>query len=109
MLTHDSEYEILFEPVRIGPQTMEHRFYQAPHCSGPEFGLAHFQGNGPGGNCPRSTVRPPRAGRSGRALACWPPTPGAGGCWRKGGTTPAGELPGRWRQAGRNLGRGRPA
>ena len=27
-------YEILFEPVRIGPVTAPNRFYQVPHASG---------------------------------------------------------------------------
>lgn len=27
-------YDILFEPVRIGPVTTRNRFYQVPHCSG---------------------------------------------------------------------------
>jgi len=29
-----SLYEILFEPVRIGPVTAPNRFYQVPHCNG---------------------------------------------------------------------------
>lgn len=30
----DSRYEVLFEPVRIGPLTARNRFYQVPHCTG---------------------------------------------------------------------------
>jgi dimethylamine/trimethylamine dehydrogenase len=30
----DPRYEILFEPVRIGPVTAPNRFYQVPHCTG---------------------------------------------------------------------------
>ncbi|PAT37099.1 FAD-dependent oxidoreductase [Vandammella animalimorsus] len=30
----DPRYDILFEPVRIGPVTTRNRFYQVPHCSG---------------------------------------------------------------------------
>lgn len=30
----DSRYDILFEPVRIGPVTTRNRFYQVPHCTG---------------------------------------------------------------------------
>ena len=30
----DPRYDILFEPVRIGPVTAPNRFYQAPHCTG---------------------------------------------------------------------------
>ena len=28
------EYDILFEPIRIGPKTAPNRFYQVPHCNG---------------------------------------------------------------------------
>jgi dimethylamine/trimethylamine dehydrogenase len=30
----DSRYDILFEPVRIGPVTARNRFFQVPHCNG---------------------------------------------------------------------------
>lgn len=30
----DSRYEVLFEPVQIGPVTARNRFYQVPHCNG---------------------------------------------------------------------------
>jgi dimethylamine/trimethylamine dehydrogenase len=30
----DSPYDILFEPVQIGPVTAPNRFYQVPHCNG---------------------------------------------------------------------------
>ena len=30
----DQRYEILFEPVAIGPVTAKNRFYQVPHCTG---------------------------------------------------------------------------
>jgi len=33
-MSHDSRYDILFEPVRIGPHTARNRFYQVPHCNG---------------------------------------------------------------------------
>ncbi|MDT0452154.1 FAD-dependent oxidoreductase [Streptomyces hesseae] len=29
-----ARYDILFEPVRIGPVTAKNRFYQVPHCNG---------------------------------------------------------------------------
>ena len=32
--TRDPRYDILFEPVRIGPVTTKNRFYQVPHCTG---------------------------------------------------------------------------
>ncbi len=30
----DQRYDILFEPMRIGPLTAKNRFYQVPHCNG---------------------------------------------------------------------------
>jgi len=30
----DPRYDVLFEPVRIGPVTARNRFYQVPHCNG---------------------------------------------------------------------------
>ena len=33
-MSRDSRYDILFEPVRIGPVTARNRFYQVPHCNG---------------------------------------------------------------------------
>jgi dimethylamine/trimethylamine dehydrogenase len=30
----DPRYDILFEPVRIGPVTAKNRFFQVPHCNG---------------------------------------------------------------------------
>jgi dimethylamine/trimethylamine dehydrogenase len=33
-MSRDSRYDILFEPIRIGPVTAPNRFYQAPHCNG---------------------------------------------------------------------------
>lgn len=34
MTQRDSRFDILFEPVRIGPVTTKNRFYQVPHCNG---------------------------------------------------------------------------
>ncbi|MCP4392059.1 MAG: NADH:flavin oxidoreductase [Gammaproteobacteria bacterium] len=34
MHKRDSRYDILFEPVQIGPVTARNRFYQVPHCTG---------------------------------------------------------------------------
>jgi len=31
---NDSRYDILFEPVQIGPKVTKNRFYQVPHCNG---------------------------------------------------------------------------
>ena len=33
-MSRDPRYDILFEPVRIGPKTARNRFYQVPHCNG---------------------------------------------------------------------------
>jgi dimethylamine/trimethylamine dehydrogenase len=30
----DPRYDILFEPIKIGPKTARNRFYQVPHCNG---------------------------------------------------------------------------
>jgi dimethylamine/trimethylamine dehydrogenase len=32
--TRDPRYDVLFEPVKIGPVTTRNRFYQVPHCNG---------------------------------------------------------------------------
>lgn len=41
-MPRDPRYDILFEPVRIGPVTSRNRFYQVPHCNG----LGHVYPNG---------------------------------------------------------------
>ena len=33
-MSRDNRYDILFEPVKIGPITTKNRFYQVPHCNG---------------------------------------------------------------------------
>ena len=33
-MTRDPRYDILFEPLKIGPVTAKNRFYQVPHCTG---------------------------------------------------------------------------
>ena len=33
-MKRDSRYDILFEPVKIGPVTARNRFFQVPHCNG---------------------------------------------------------------------------
>jgi dimethylamine/trimethylamine dehydrogenase len=33
-MSRDPRYDILFEPVRIGPVQAKNRFYQVPHCNG---------------------------------------------------------------------------
>jgi dimethylamine/trimethylamine dehydrogenase len=34
IVTRDSRFDILFEPVKIGPLVAKNRFYQVPHCNG---------------------------------------------------------------------------
>jgi len=38
-MARDPRFDILFEPVRIGPVTAPNRFYQVPHCTGMGFRL----------------------------------------------------------------------
>ncbi|MGH6938588.1 MAG: NADH:flavin oxidoreductase, partial [Hypericibacter sp.] len=33
-MARNPRYDILFEPVKIGPVTAKNRFYQVPHCTG---------------------------------------------------------------------------
>ncbi len=33
-MSRDPRYDILFEPVKIGPVTSKNRFFQVPHCTG---------------------------------------------------------------------------
>ena len=33
-MARDPRYDVLFEPVRLGPVTTKNRFYQVPHCNG---------------------------------------------------------------------------
>jgi len=33
-MARDPQYDILFEPVKIGPKVARNRFYQVPHCNG---------------------------------------------------------------------------
>ena len=33
-IKRDARYDVLFEPVQIGPVTAPNRFYQVPHCTG---------------------------------------------------------------------------
>jgi dimethylamine/trimethylamine dehydrogenase len=33
-VARDPRYDVLFEPVKIGPVTAPNRFYQVPHCTG---------------------------------------------------------------------------
>jgi dimethylamine/trimethylamine dehydrogenase len=39
IMARDPRYDILFEPVKIGPLTARNRFYQVPHCTGMGWAL----------------------------------------------------------------------
>ncbi len=41
LTTRDSRYDILFEPVAIGPVTAKNRFYQVPHATGTGCAMAN--------------------------------------------------------------------
>ena len=41
-MTRDPRFDVLFEPVQIGPVTAKNRFYQVPHCNG----MGHREPNG---------------------------------------------------------------
>ncbi len=38
-MARDPRYDVLFEPVKIGPLTARNRFYQVPHCTGMGWAL----------------------------------------------------------------------
>jgi dimethylamine/trimethylamine dehydrogenase len=38
-MTRDSRYDVLFEPVKIGPVTAPNRFYQVPHADGMGYAM----------------------------------------------------------------------
>jgi dimethylamine/trimethylamine dehydrogenase len=40
-MARDPRYDILFEPVPLGPVTLRNRFYQVPHCNGLGATLPH--------------------------------------------------------------------
>ncbi len=42
-MTRDPRFDILFEPVKIGPVTAKNRFYQVPHCNGSGYRYPHTQ------------------------------------------------------------------
>ncbi|WP_095090610.1 FAD-dependent oxidoreductase [Mesorhizobium sophorae] len=33
-MARDPKYDVLFEPIKIGPKVLKNRFYQVPHCNG---------------------------------------------------------------------------
>ena len=47
-MTRDPRYDVLFEPIQIGPVTTPNRFYQVPHCNGMgrtfPTSMAHMRG-----------------------------------------------------------------
>ncbi len=47
-MARDPRYDVLFEPIQIGPVTAPNRFYQVPHCNGMgrvfPTSMAHMRG-----------------------------------------------------------------
>jgi hypothetical protein len=74
-MSRDPRYDILFEPVRIGPVTARNRFYQVPHCNGMGFNwpqshakMREMEGRGRlGGGLHRGVHDPPLLGLLARA------------------------------------------
>ncbi len=53
-MSRDPRYDLLFEPVRIGPKTLKNRFFQVPQCTGagilrPGANAAHREVKAEGG------------------------------------------------------------
>jgi dimethylamine/trimethylamine dehydrogenase len=42
-MARDAKYDILFEPIRIGPKMLRNRFWQVPHCNGAGSDRPGFQ------------------------------------------------------------------
>ena len=42
-MPRNPRFDVLFEPVRIGPVTAPNRFYQVPHASGMTNALPHVR------------------------------------------------------------------
>jgi dimethylamine/trimethylamine dehydrogenase len=38
-MTRDPRYDILFEPIQLGPVTARNRFFQVPHCNGMGYAM----------------------------------------------------------------------
>ena len=75
-MARDPKYDVLFEPIRIGPKTMKNRFYQTPHCIGATSDqpatIAAFRGmkaeGGWGGVCTEACTVDPEVDSSPSAL-----------------------------------------
>jgi dimethylamine/trimethylamine dehydrogenase len=42
-MPRNPKYDVLFQPIKIGPKTLRNRFYQVPHCIGAGSNLPGFQ------------------------------------------------------------------
>lgn len=42
-MPREAKYDVLFEPIRIGPKTLKNRFWQVPHCNGAGSDRPGFQ------------------------------------------------------------------
>ena len=79
-MSRDERYDILFEPVRIGPVTAKNRFFQVPHCTGmgsnwPQAHAAHRGHKAEGGwavVCTEETMIHPSSDASpGASMRLW--------------------------------------
>ena len=46
-MPREPKYDILFEPIQLGPKTLRNRFWQVPHCNGAGVGQARHAGEVP--------------------------------------------------------------
>jgi dimethylamine/trimethylamine dehydrogenase len=42
-MPREAKYDVLFEPVTVGPKTLKNRFWQVPHCNGAGSDRSGFQ------------------------------------------------------------------
>ncbi len=42
-MPREAKYDILFEPIQLGPKTLKNRFWQVPHCNGAGSDRPGFQ------------------------------------------------------------------
>ena len=42
-MTREPEYDVLFEPIALGPKTLKNRFWQVSHCNGAGSDRPGFQ------------------------------------------------------------------
>ena len=42
-MARESRYDVLFDPIQLGPKTLRNRFWQVPHCNGAGSDRPGFQ------------------------------------------------------------------